>query len=109
MVGVTLANGEEAITTTQALNAIRSRGASVDWCLNPDGDRKHSCVRCAFPGRTLASVARLIPGIEYTHSLFREHIHYRDGNPQNLDPENLVTCPARQCPSGCQHWPGVRC
>jgi hypothetical protein len=108
MVGVTLKCGEEATTTKQAFDAIRAQGASANWCFNLDGSRKYGYVRCAFPGKTLASVARLILGIEETHTLFREHIHYLDGNPLNLDPENLIPCPGRQCPRECPHRPSKR-
>lgn len=101
---IPLANTQrKAIIDADDIETLRSKGVSLAFHLNSNGSN-HSYVRAPRSKRNKVMVVRAITDAKP----YEEHVHYRDGNRENLRRENLIVCPGRRCTKECEHWSGQR-
>ena len=94
LVRVPLQDGTEAVTTREGYGRAVAAGFAGTWLATLDGKRRFTTVCASLPARTLLtmrscmrSVGKVIAGAGP-----KQRVHFRDGNPRNLRPENLEVC-----------------
>ncbi len=97
LVRVPLQDGTEAVTTQEGYARAVAAGFVGTWLAVWDGkswdsDRKRICVCASLPTQTLLTMRSCMRSVGKVIACAgpKQKVHFRDGNPRNLRPENLA-------------------